>query len=43
VLKARKKRALTWEYEVEQVTGWARDLIVEVAGCGVVSHTGSVA
>jgi len=28
---------------VEHLTGWARDLTVEVAGGGVVSHTGSVA
>jgi hypothetical protein len=34
---------LTWDYWVEQVTGWARDLGFEDPGHGVVSHTGSVA
>jgi hypothetical protein len=28
---------------VHELTGWSRDLSVEVAGRGVVSHTGSVA
>lgn len=28
---------------MHELTGWARDLTVEVAGRGVVSHTGSVA
>lgn len=28
---------------MDEFTGWARDLTVEVAGRGVVSHTGSVA
>jgi hypothetical protein len=28
---------------VDEVTGWSRDLAVEVGGHGVVSHTGAVA
>jgi len=28
---------------VHELTGWSRNLTVEVAGRGVVSHTGSVA
>jgi Transposase DDE domain group 1 len=30
-------------FQVGEFTGWAQDLTVEVAGHGVVSHTGSVA
>src|SRR4051812_15412491 len=30
-------------FQVHELTGWARDLSVEVAGRGVVAHTGSVA
>jgi Transposase DDE domain group 1 len=30
-------------FQVHELTGWSRDLSVEVAGRGVVSHTGSVA
>jgi hypothetical protein len=30
-------------FQVDEFTGWARDLSVEVAGGEVVSHTGSVA
>jgi hypothetical protein len=30
-------------FQVHELTGWSRDLTVEVAGRGVVSHTGSVA
>src|SRR4051812_10204074 len=30
-------------FQVHELTGWSRDLGVEVAGRGVVAHTGSVA
>src|SRR4051812_19696953 len=30
-------------FQVHELTGWSRDLSVEVAGRGVVAHTGSVA
>src|SRR3954470_16511044 len=30
-------------FQVQELTGWSRDLSVEVAGRGRVSHTGSVA
>src|SRR3954464_15461076 len=30
-------------FQVHELTGWSRDVTVEVAGRGVVSHTGSVA
>src|SRR3954464_12877777 len=30
-------------FQVHELTGWSRDLTVEVAGRGLVAHTGSVA
>src|SRR5690606_21215154 len=30
-------------FQVDELTGWSRDLTVEVAGRGVVAHSGSVA